>query len=463
MTSADVVGPDAPKPAEAEQLPGGLAGLYQRAWFNIRTGNLGPAPIIVGQILVVILFGLTATNFFTAVNFTNLINQLAGTAMLAFGVVFVLLLGEIDLSIGYLAGIGALIVAELQLPGSGHELNGILAMVLAVAACALIGGVQGSIVAFVGVPSFVVTLGGFLIWQGVILNTLEQRGTIIIQDRWINYTDSYAFSHVGGYIVALIISALYPLSILYKRVAARGTQIARVNWTGFAVKTVGIAVAAFGTVAIANHGKVIATSLGLPLSGVIVIVVFILLTFLAKWTTFGRHVYAVGGNAEAARRAGINVPRIRVLVFMLSGRHGGDGRDHLRVAGELGGADVPAGQPAAERDRLGGDRRREPVRRPRRGARRAARGRADRDAPERAEHAQRVERLDLHHHRPRAPGCRDARHGRRSPPGPLRPLDAARSSDCSSRARRAGRTRYFRISPNPASEKKVPADGDPLT
>jgi D-xylose transport system permease protein len=319
MTSVDVVGPDGPKPAQVDELPTGLTGLYHRALFNLRTGNLGPAPIIVGEILVVILFGLTATNFFTAVNFTNLINQMAGTAMLAFGVVFVLLLGEIDLSIGYLAGIGALIVAELQLPGSGHQLNGILAMLIAVAACAVIGGVQGSIVAFVGVPSFVVTLAGFLIWQGVILNKLEQRGTIIIQDRWINYTDSYAFSHVGGYIVALIITALYPLSIVYRRVAARGTQIARVNWSSFAVKAAGIAVAAFGTVAIANHGKVIATSLGLPLSGVIIIVFFILLTFLAKWTTFGRHVYAVGGNAEAARRAGINVPRIRVLVFMLSG------------------------------------------------------------------------------------------------------------------------------------------------
>jgi D-xylose transport system permease protein len=319
MSSVDVVGPDAPKPVEAEAAPGGLAGLYHRAWFNIRTGNLGSGPIIVGEVLVVILFSLTATNFFTAVNFTNLINQMAGTAMLSFGVVFVLLLGEIDLSIGYLAGIGALVVAELQLPGSGHQLNGILAMVIAVAVCALIGGVQGSIVAYVGVPSFVVTLAGFLIWQGVILNKLEQRGTIIIQDRWINYTDSYAFSHIGGYLVALIITALYPLSILYKRIAARGTQIAKVNWTGFALKTVGIAIAAFGTVAIANHGKVIATSLGLPLSGVIVIVFFILLTFLAKWTTFGRHVYAVGGNAEAARRAGINVPRIRVLVFMISG------------------------------------------------------------------------------------------------------------------------------------------------
>ncbi len=325
MTAADVVGPDGSQPAGGEALPGGLAGLYHRARFNLRTGNLGPVPIIVGQLLIVVLFGLTATNFFTAVNFTNLINQMAGTAMLAFGVVFVLLLGEIDLSIGYLAGIGALTVAELQLPGSGHQLNGIIAMVLAVGVCALIGAVQGSIVAFVGVPSFVVTLGGFLIWQGVILNQLEQRGTIIIQDRWINYTDSYAFSHFAGYLIAAIITALYPLSVLYKRVAARGTEIARVNWSAFAVRTVGLGVAAFGTVAIANHGKVIATSLGLPLSGVIVIFFFILLTFLAKWTTFGRHVYAVGGNAEAARRAGINVPRIRVLVFVLSGATAGLG------------------------------------------------------------------------------------------------------------------------------------------
>jgi D-xylose transport system permease protein len=319
MTTADVLGPDQPKPLEEEQLPTGLAGLWARTKLNIRTGNLGPLPIIVGEIIVIIIFGFTATNFFTAVNFTNLINELVGTAMLAFGVVFVLLLGEIDLSIGYLAGIGALIVAELQLPGSGHQLSGPLAMLIAVAACAAIGGVQGSIVAFVGVPSFVVTLAGFLIWQGVILNQLEQRGTIIIQDRWINYTDSYAFSHVAGFLIAALITTLYPLSVLYRKIAARGTHIAQVNPWGVVAKTVGIGIAAFGTVAIANHGKVIATSLGLPLSGVILIVVFIALTFLAKATTFGRHVYAVGGSAEAARRAGINVPRIRVLVFMISG------------------------------------------------------------------------------------------------------------------------------------------------
>jgi D-xylose transport system permease protein len=324
MTTADVVGADrlAPPP---EEVPSGIAGIWNRAWLNIRTGNLGPAPIIVGEIIVVIIFTFTATNFFTAVNFVNLIEESAGTAMLAFGVFFVLLLGEIDLSIGYLAGIGALVVAELQLPGSGHQMNGILAMVIAVAACAGIGLLQGGIVAIVGVPSFVVTLGGFLIWQGVILNTLEERGSIIIQDRWINYTDSYLFSHLAGWVIAAIVTALYPLSVLYKRLIARGTQIARVNPWAFAARTVGVGAVAFGVVAVSNHGLVILQKQGLPLPGVLVIVVFILLTFLAKWTTFGRHVYAVGGNAEAARRAGINVPRIKILVFMISGATAGLG------------------------------------------------------------------------------------------------------------------------------------------
>jgi D-xylose transport system permease protein len=319
VTSADVVGPDRAPPLEEEQLPTGLRGAWERTKLNVRTGNLGAVPLIVGEVAVIVVFGFTATNFFTSTNFVNLITQTAGTCMLAYGVVFVLLLGEIDLSIGYLAGIGALIVAELQLPGSSWQVNGLIAMLIAVAACALIGGVQGSIVAFVGVPSFVVTLAGFLIWQGVILNKLQERGTIIIQDRWINYTDLYIFSPAAGWVIAAIFTALYPISILYKKIVARGTQIAQQSWTSAILKTIGIGIAAFGTVAICNNGKIITTPLGLPLPGVLMVVFFVLLTFLAKWTTFGRHVYAVGGNAEAARRSGINVPRVRVIVFALSG------------------------------------------------------------------------------------------------------------------------------------------------
>jgi D-xylose transport system permease protein len=319
VTSADVVGPDRAPPLEEEQLPTGLRGAWERTKLNVRTGNLGAVPLIVGEVAVVIAFGLTATNFFTSTNFVNLITQTAGTCMLAYGVVFVLLLGEIDLSIGFLAGIGALVVAELQLPGSSWQMNGLLAMLLAVAVCTLIGGVQGSIVAFVGVPSFVVTLAGFLIWQGVILNTLEQRGTIIIQDRWINYTDLYIFSPLAGWVIAAIFTALYPLSVVYKKIVARGTHIAQQSWTSAILKTIGIGIAAFGTVAICNNAKIISTPLGLPLPGVLMVLFFVVLTFLAKWTTFGRHVYAVGGNAEAARRSGINVPRVRVIVFALSG------------------------------------------------------------------------------------------------------------------------------------------------
>ena len=138
------------KPA-AQEAPQGVAGLLHRAYDNMKSGNLGVLPIVIGLIFIVVFFSFKATNFFTATNFVNIIIQMAGTAMLAYGVVFVLLLGEIDLSISYVAGIGALTVAELQLPGSGHEINGLLAMLCAVAICAAIGAGQGSIVAYVGV------------------------------------------------------------------------------------------------------------------------------------------------------------------------------------------------------------------------------------------------------------------------------------------------------------------------
>ncbi len=315
MSTAEAVVPETPAPDGAEE---GTAGLFERIKLNVRTGNIGIVPIVVGELFIVVFFGFTATNFFTAVNFGNIIIQMAGTTMLAYGVVFVLLLGEIDLSIGYVAGIGALTVAELQLPGSGHQISGLLAIPIAIAVCAVIGMAQGSIVAYIGVPSFVVTLAGYLIWQGVILGRLQTPGSIIIQDRWINYTANYYFSPIAGWLIAGIVTALYALSVLLPLLSARGRRTASKKWLSIALKTGGVAIAAFGVVAISNHGVVQERRLGLPLAGVLMVIVLIVLTFLAKRTTFGRHVYAVGGNAEAARRAGINVPRIRVIVFMIS-------------------------------------------------------------------------------------------------------------------------------------------------
>ena len=312
---------------EAQSHPSGIA---QQLRDNVRSGNLGILPVVVGELAIVLYFGLTATNFFTASNFVNVILQMAGTTMIALGVVFVLLLGEIDLSIGFVSGIAALTAAELQLPGSGHDLPGYLAILCAIGVVALIGVGQGTIVAKVGVPSFVVTLAGLLIWQGMILRVLEVRGVIQIEDNWINNTATYYFSAGWSWFIAAAITASYAAVTISSIVGSRRAGIS-VNLQLAIAKLVGVAVASFGVVAICTHATKPAPCaegtplsvrctqpVGLPLAGVLMVIFLVGLTYLAKRTAFGRHVYAVGGNAEAARRAGINVARVRILVFMIS-------------------------------------------------------------------------------------------------------------------------------------------------
>jgi D-xylose transport system permease protein len=331
----EIVGQDAAAALPAEEPPRSLG---TRILDNVKTGNLGILPIVIGLVFIVIFFRLKTPVFFTADNFNNIIVQMAGTTMLAFGVVFVLLLGEIDLSIGYLSGIAALTVAELQLPGSGHQYNGFVAMAVAIGVTALIGAAQGSIVALVGVPSFVVTLAGLLIWQGVILQVLEIKGVIVIQDKYINDTAVYHFTKTAGWIIAAVVTGLYAAGALGSYVGKRRAGVANRNALLMVAKIAGVAIACFGTVAICNHANV---PNGLPLAGVLVVIFLIGLTFLAKRTSFGRHVYAVGGSAEAARRAGINVPRIRILVFMISGLMSGVGG--VILAARLNSVDLNVG------------------------------------------------------------------------------------------------------------------------
>jgi D-xylose transport system permease protein len=324
-TDVDVVGVQ-PAPEQADEERGWWRGIQA----NVRSGNLGVLPVVIGEVLIVTYFAFTATNFFTAQNFTNIILQMAGVTMIAFGVVFVLLLGEIDLSVAYVSGIAAVLVAELQLPGSSHDFPGWLAILMALGVVAVIGLAQGSIVAKVGVPSFVVTLAGLLIWQGVILKTLQARDTIIIEDNWINYAATYKFSAGVGWLIAAGITALYGLVALGGVLGKRRAGLPQGAGTA-ALKFIGVAVAAFGTVAICNHAKnptacpegtplteTCYRQLGLPLAGLLMVIFLVALTYLAKRTAFGRHVYAVGGNAEAARRSGINVSRVRIIVFMIS-------------------------------------------------------------------------------------------------------------------------------------------------
>ncbi len=335
-TEVDVAAPGIGLP-EGDEIEA-QAGLWRRALDNLRTGNLGVLPIVIGLALIVVFFSLKATNFFTADNFNNIIVQMAGLTMLALGVVFVLLLGEIDLSIGYLSGIAALAVAEFQLPGSGHAYPGLVAIAIAVGLCAFIGGVQGSVVAKVGVPSFVVTLAGLLIWQGVILQVLEIKGVIVIQDNLINNLANYYFTANAGWIIAAVVTGIYAIGTLGGVIGKRRAGVAIRRPLLLVAKVVGVAVACFGTVAVSNHAGV---PKGLPLAGVLVVIFLVGLTFLAKRTPFGRHVYAVGGNAEAARRAGINVARIRIIVFMISGAMAGVGG--VILAARLNSVDLNVG------------------------------------------------------------------------------------------------------------------------
>ena len=325
MSAVDVAASEL-RPPDSEEREG----VWQRALGNLRSGNLGVLPVVFAQILIVAYFSVTATNFFTAPNFVNVILQMAGVTMIAFGVVFVLLLGEIDLSVAYVSGIAAVAVAEFQLADSGHDFPGWMAILLALGIVALIGLGQGTIVAKIGVPSFVVTLAGLLIFQGVILKVLQSSDTILIEDDWVNYTATYYFSATAGWLIAALITGGYGLVALFGVLGQRRAGISAS--VGMAVvKFAGVAIASFGTVAICNHAQVPTAcpegtpltencyrAVGLPLAALLMLVFLVGLTYLAKRTAFGRHVYAVGGNAEAARRAGINVARVRIIVFIIS-------------------------------------------------------------------------------------------------------------------------------------------------
>ncbi len=321
-------------------LPGQATGnsigaVLRRRFEAIKQGEVGTLPVIIGLILIVAFFYFKNSNFLSAGNFTNLMTQMAAVTTIAIGVVFVLLLGEIDLSIGYVSGVSGVIVAELQLPDGSWEIKGIVAIVIAVTVTALIGAMHGSVVAYIGVPSFVVTLAGLLFWQGVILYVIGDTGVIVIQDTTINNVANYFFSNTAGLIIAAVATVLFVLATTLGVLSRRRHGIFTDNVVLVAVKLIGFAVVAFGAVIWANRER------GLPFAFLLVIVLLVFWTFIAERTTFGRHVYAVGGNAEAARRAGINVRTIRIFVFMISSGMAGLGG--VILAARLNSVDLNAG------------------------------------------------------------------------------------------------------------------------
>ncbi len=296
--------------------PDSLAAVVRQRLEALRAGDVGSLPVLLFMVAIVVFFTLKVSVFFTAVNFDNLLPQMAQVTVMAIGVVFVLLIGEIDLSIGYLSGLCSIVLAELQLPGSGHDYPWWVAILGALAVGAAIGAVQGSFVAFLGVPSFVVTLAGLLAWNGVIIQLLggaEGAGVITIYDRQINDISNYFFPDWFGWALAGAVTAGY-VGIVAGRIVSRRRAGLRVgNPVVLLLPVLVWSSAAWLAVAVANRDR------GVPFAGVLMVTLLVFWTYVAQRTTFGRHVYAVGGSAEAARRAGINVAFIRVAVFSISG------------------------------------------------------------------------------------------------------------------------------------------------
>ncbi|HUN09198.1 MAG TPA: hypothetical protein PLQ56_21505 [Aggregatilineales bacterium] len=305
----------------------------QNLFKQLRTGNLGVIPILFGWVIIALIFQTQAPAFLTAFNLTNLIVQMAGVAMIAYGIVFILLLGEIDLSVSYVSAVAGVLLAMGMLPP--FNVPWFIMLPLALVASTLIGLLHGVIITTFQLPSFVVTLAGFLAWSGVVLILIGGAGTVVIQESAITSITRTFLSDEVGWVVGIIAIVLYAItSILSNRRRQQGGLASKpmpIIWGEIVL----VALATIGFVIFCNSGR------GMPLVTVYLIVFLIGLTYVAQNTKFGRYVYAVGGNKEAARRAGIRVERIRVYVFMLAGFMAGVGG--VILAARLGSVATNAG------------------------------------------------------------------------------------------------------------------------
>jgi D-xylose transport system permease protein len=311
----------APAPAPDLEIEDGSVGSAVRGYVTrLRGGDVGSLPAILGFVVLVILFAaLRPDTFASSRNAANLLNQAAPVIFIAMGLIFVLLLGEIDLGAGYLAGVSAAVMGVLM---TNHG----VAMPLAVLACLATGVVVGfgvgALVAWLHIPSFVVTLATFLGLQGVLLLVIGAGGTISITDETILAIINKNLSPVLGWVLFVLVVAGF--------IGAQLLSVAKRRKAGLPVASTGVIAAKVLAVAIplgiATYllnleravNPLIKSVKGIPISVPFTLVFLLALTFLLNRTAFGRHIYAVGGNTEAARRAGINVPFIKIACFIIS-------------------------------------------------------------------------------------------------------------------------------------------------
>jgi D-xylose transport system permease protein len=296
--------------AAAAAETGGLSGAFRSWWTDVRSGQLGSLPIIIGLIIIAIVFQSQNDRFLTASNFVNLIVQSAAFATIAMGIVFVLLLGEIDLSVGYVSGVAGVIAAVLLIP-DGNEVSTPVAVALALGSGIAIGTLHGLLITKIGIPSFVVTLAGLITWNGVVLLLIGSRGTVVLQnDFLIGLANDFLPDSTSWLLWALAVLIFAGIQLNEVRVR-RKADLGHDPLSLIAIQIAVLALALGAVVYVANEDR------GIPYLFLLVGFFFLLWSFVLGRTKFGRYVYAVGGNAEAARRAGINVDRIKIYVFAI--------------------------------------------------------------------------------------------------------------------------------------------------
>jgi D-xylose transport system permease protein len=295
---------------------GEAAGAY---WDRIKGGDLGALPAVIGAVVLVIVFGIMEPDsFLTEQNFANLLNQGAAIMVLAMGLVFVLLLGEIDLSAGFTAGTGA---AILGVTLTNHGWAWPLSIAAALLTGVAIGFAIAVLVARLGIPSFVVSLAFFLGLQGAMLLIIGEGGTIPIRDDAVLSVMNKNMPVALGWGLAVVVIGGFAATTFWAINTRKKAGLPVPAMSVWAAKVIGLAVVVLALIFLLQQERqrpnAPITIQGVPWVVPLIVALVVALTFLLRRTSFGRHVYAVGGNAEAARRAGINVPNIKTLCFIL--------------------------------------------------------------------------------------------------------------------------------------------------
>ncbi len=305
MSTAAATPEPTPAAAPEREAENGRFAVFQR----VAQGELGSLRVLLGLIVIWGIFTAANDRFLTATNLVNLSLQIAATGMISIGVVLVLLLGEIDLSVGIVSGLCAAIMAVLVEQHGWAAAPGIAA---AIGAGAAIGLFQGSIVTRFGIPSFVVTLAGLIGWQGVLLWVLGDTGTVNITNPAIVDLAGTFYTGATAWIIAAVVVAAFAVSSLDARRRRLAAGLVAATPAIVAARVAAVAIVSFGVVAVLDQDR------GLPLALVILVGFVVIFDYVVRRTRFGRHVLAVGGNKEAARRAGIHVDRVRIMVFVLA-------------------------------------------------------------------------------------------------------------------------------------------------